>query len=154
IDLASLLPRPAAAATVVDVGNLHHGVDVEERVKDFVVQAQLDHSVVGNDLVHLFLDGSTLLEAPKIVDVEKATSQEVFAQLCRFVPVKVHAMGRDDVEVRITEQLRIHGGDQMGALVVDTNVAEPLNAPHELAVGCGKVGSPSAAKPRAALTGR
>ena len=62
-------------------------------------------------------------------------------------------MGRNNVQVGIAEKLRVKGSDEMRTLVIDPNVAQALDAPHELAVGRGKIGAPSAAKPRAALAG-
>src|SRR5262245_39946418 len=60
-------------------------------------------------------------------------------------------MGRNSVQIGIAEKFRVHSRDEMRGLVMDSNVAQALDTPHELTVRRRKIGSPSAAQPRATL---
>src|SRR5262245_24203552 len=152
-DFAPLFPGLPSVASVIHVWNLHYRIDVEEGVKDLVVQSQSYDSAIGKDPGHLGFDGSALLESPKIIHVQKAAAQQVLPQLLCLFARQVHAMWGNNVQVWIAKKFRIKSGDEVRAFVVDPNVAEPLDAPHEFTVGCGKIGAPSTAKARAALAG-
>lgn len=85
--------------------------------------------------------------------MKETASQEVLAKVLRFFRRQVHAVRGNDVEIGILKKLRVEGGYQMRALVVNPNVGQALDTPHELAVGGWEIGAPSTPGPRTPLSG-
>src|SRR5207237_8184600 len=137
-------PRPAAIATVADVGNLHDLVDIEERVKDLFGQRKRLELAVWKDLRHLPREVPKLIGSPEIIGMEKSAAQQKFTQARRFLVAEQHLAGLDDVEIGKITNLVIHELHRMRSITISLDVRQPIDAPDELAIRRRIVRAPSA----------
>src|SRR5690349_7625613 len=69
IDVVGLFPCPAAAATVPHVWYLHDGIDIEERVKNFVIHRESSERPFWKYFAHLICKISELSQSPEVIHV-------------------------------------------------------------------------------------
>src|SRR4030095_1822018 len=99
VGLVVRFPGPPPTAAVSDVWNLHDLIDVKKRVKDLVLQVQLDGLAIGKDLVQLLFNDCPLPKPPKVIHMQKTSAVQVLPDLLRFLGGEVHPARLDNVEI-------------------------------------------------------
>src|SRR5262245_40546723 len=103
-------------------------------MKHFVCQWKNVEALLRKNLSHLSFKIGPLPKAPKVVDMQKAASREVFAQSGRFLIAQIHTSRLDDVYIWKLEQVGIHDLDDIG-MRVNRQPSQTMDASHEFAIG-------------------
>src|SRR5262249_38653290 len=132
---------------VADIWNLHHFVNVEKRVKNFVRQRHRFEFAVRENFRHLPLKIRALVDSPKIVRMQKPAPQQMFAQPRGLFFVEEHLARLDNVEIREVKDARIHQIHRVWRLPISFDVRQSLDAPDKLAIRGWIIGAPTTSKP-------
>src|SRR5215470_1001239 len=136
------------AVNIVDIGNLNDFVNVEIAVEDRMIERQFLYRIFWKDLAHLLLHVLPFVFAPEIVEHEKTSARQEFAQVRRVFSRELHKAGLDGVSERVLEEFFVAW--RHGNRVVGNRQAAPApfaQAHDKMLVGLRIIGRPHSAPP-------
>ncbi len=114
--LAAFFPELALQGGA-DAGHLRDFLQVEDGVKNRMVQRELDRLAVGENELHVLVDVFPLGRAPEIVEHEGSAVEQPGPQNGGFLFVQMHESGLDDVGERVVRELGIVDVERAGVRI-------------------------------------